>query len=315
MRVLFVWPAVFLLVLIASGCVLGRLPSKIDSFEGTAPVKITLWAQETKDPRQTVLQEMIRNFNTTNEHIQIVPYFYETEAYKNKLRVAMVSGKMPDVFYYWAGAGFKQMVESQVVADLSPLLEQHPDLKNQFVPESLQSSSYNGRIYGIPNAISHVLIWYNRHIFESLHLKPPANWNELLDTVQTLSAQRIIPIAIAGKERWPLLHWFAYLSQRLGGNEPFQRVLTRDGDFTDPSFVEAGMRFHELVRKKAFPPSFLGMDIIEAEKSFLSGETAMYMQGDWSAGKLLNPNAQRDSIGYFPFPIIGDKGEIGRAHV
>ncbi|MFH5185000.1 ABC transporter substrate-binding protein [Paenibacillus sp. TAB 01] len=316
MRLLLMGWLVAGLMLLTSGCGTYLAPSAVNGGERETapPVKVTLWAQETKDPRQTVLQETIRTFNESHERVQIVPYFYETEAYKNKLRVAMVSGNMPDVFYYWTGEGFKQMVESKVVADLTPLLKQAPELESQFVPEALESSTFDGSIYGLPNAVSHVLFWYNRTLFEAQHLQVPTSWDQLLEIVQTLSSRHITPISVAGKERWPLLHWFAYLSQRLGGEEPFERVLTRDGDFTDPSFVEAGLRFHELVKKKAFPSSFLGMDINEAEKSFLSGQTAMYLQGDWAAGKLLDTVTQRDPIGYFPFPVMkagGNKPETG----
>jgi raffinose/stachyose/melibiose transport system substrate-binding protein len=308
MRIRFVRLLLILMMFLAAGCTSAANPVSQTIPEGPGAVKITLWALETKDPRQTILEESIRTFNQANRQIQIVPYFYETEAYKNKLRVAVVSGNMPDLFYYWTGGSFERMVDSQVVADLTPLLDNNPDFKNQFVPESLQSSAYQNRIYGIPYAVNHVLIWYNRQIFETYELKPPTSWNELLSTVQVLSGRGITPFALAGKERWPLLQWYAYLAHRAGGAEPFQRVLTREGNFTESSFVEAGLRFHELVKKKAFSPAFLGMDIVEAEKSFLSGQTAMYLQGDWAAGKLLNSETQKSNIGYFRFPLVDGKG-------
>lgn len=309
MRIVWVGLVVFLVLLLTAACVSGGAPPEEHRSDGSVPVKITLWSLETKDHRLTILQESIRAFNEANHDIQIVPYYYESEAYKNKLRVAMVSGKMPDLFHYWTGENFKRMVDSGVVGDLSRLLQENPDFKNQFVPEALQSAAYHDRIYGIPYAVNHVLIWYNRHIFESHGLKPPARWEEFLDIVQTLSDQGITPVAVAGKERWPLLHWFAYLSHRSGGEEPFERVMNRKGDFSDPSFVEAGVRFHELVKKKAFPPAFLGMDLADAERMFLESKAAMYMQGDWVAGKLLDHNAPLNDIGYFRFPTIDGKGD------
>ena len=61
--------------------------------------------------------------------------------------------------------------------------------------------------------------------------------------------------------------------------------------------MEAAQRFRNLVDRKAFIPGFLGFDLPAAEDAFLSGQAAMYLQGDWVADKLLNS----DDIGYFHF--------------
>ncbi|MFC5451363.1 ABC transporter substrate-binding protein [Paenibacillus aestuarii] len=308
MRFLCVWLISCLLAVFSAGCMSFR-PSENQALPtATPPVKITIWAQETKDPRQVSLQESIQKFNQAHTDMQIVPFYYESETYKNKLRVAVVSGNMPDLFYFWTGDNFKQLVQSRVAADLNGLLEAHPDYKQQFAQDALQSTSYEGHVYGIPYAVRHVVMWYNKSLFQENGLTPPSTWNELLNIVKVLSNKGITPVAAAGKERWPLLHWFAYLSNRLGGDEPMQRVLKRES-LTDPSFIEAGLRFHELVKKKAFAPSFLGMDVTAAERMFLSGKAAMYLEGDWTAGKLFSYNDYSTDVGYFRFPTVDGKGD------
>ncbi|TBL76614.1 ABC transporter substrate-binding protein [Paenibacillus thalictri] len=276
-----------------------------------APVKITMWNVETLDRRQTILQESIRTFNETHKQMQIVPFFYETEAYKNKLRVAMVSGNMPDLFQYWSGESFKRMVDSHAVADVTDLLEQSRDLKRQYIPEALQSVTYDGRIYGFPHTIQRVVVWYNKAMFAEHGLQPPQSWADLIRIIQVLSQKGITSVSVAGKDRWPLLHWFAYINHRLGGEPAFKKTVSRAGDFSDPAFLEAGLKFRELVKNKAFIPGFLGMDVIMAEKAFLAGEAAMYIQGDWVAGKLMEDEKQKNNIGYFGFPEMpGVAGEM-----
>lgn len=263
------------------------------------PVKITLWSLRTNDNRQTEMERKIEKFNEMQSQIQVVPYFYEIESYKTKLKVAMISGKMPDLFHYWTGESFKYMVDSQIVADLTEYIEADPAFADSFYPGALHSAQYYDRIYGIPYAVTHVLIWYNKSIFAELQLEVPQTWDQLLHIVDVLNENRIYPIAVSGKERWPLLHWYAYLSNRTGGSSPFNRALKGAGDFTDASFVEAAQLFRNLVEKKAFIPGFLGYDLLAAENAFLSGEAAMYLQGDWVADKLLKSG----DIGYFPFPV------------
>ena len=270
-----------------------------------SPVKITFWNVLTNDRRHEILSASIRQFNQSRSDIQIVPYFYETESYKNKLKVAMFSGKMPDLFYYWTGESFKYMVDSQIVADLTEFVENHKDFSIRFRPETLVSSQYYGRIYGVAHSIHHVLIWYNKRLFAEHGLTPPETWDQFLNIVDILKSKGITPIAVSGKERWPLLHWYAYLAHRLGGSSPFDRALKGAGDFTDPSFIRAARLFRELVNKKPFIEGFLGLDLPTAEKAFLSGEAAMYLQGDWGAEKLL----RNGEIGYFRFPTVHGFGE------
>lgn len=268
------------------------------------PVTVTLWAQDSGDQRQAALMDSIERFNASQSAIRIVPYFYKEEQYKAKMRVALVSGKMPDLFYYWFGQSFKYMVDAGRVADLTERIERHPDFRDRFYPEALKRATYNNRIYGVPHSIYHVIVWYNRKIFEEHGLKPPADWEGLMDIVRKLNDRGITPIAVAGKERWPLLNWFAYLSNRIGGSEPFERVVRGEGDFTDPSFIEAGMKLRELAENGAFISGFSGMNVQDVEEVFLSGGAAMYLQGDWSADKLL----ANGDIGYFRFPDLHGKG-------
>ncbi|WP_240415254.1 ABC transporter substrate-binding protein [Paenibacillus periandrae] len=271
----------------------------------TVPVKITFWNQETNDRRQEVVKESIQSFNQTHPHIQIVPYFYEGETYKAKLRVAAISGKMPDLFYYWTGESFKYMVDSQIVADLTDLMQENLAYKKQFYPETLQNSSYYERLYGLPHTTSHVMFWYNKRLFAQFGITPPETWDELILAAENLLSKGISPFSVSGKERWPLLNWYAYLSNRLGGTTSYQHTIKGTGDFTDPSFIEAALLFRELVKKKMFEPGFLGVDRQTAENMLLNGEAAMYLQGDWAAEEMLsNPD-----IGYFRFPTVHGNGD------
>lgn len=295
-----------LLVLLSKGCLSPEPQTpQAELSAPTVPVKITFWNLENNDQRQAVLKESIQSFNQTHTNIQIVPYFYEGETYKSKLKVATISGKMPDLFYYWTGESFKYMVDSQIVADLTDLMEQNPAYKRQFYPEALQNATYYERLYGLPHTTSHVVFWYNKRLFAQLGITPPETWDELMLAAEKLLSKGISPFSVSGKERWPLLNWYAYLSNRLGGTSSYQHTIKGTGDFTDPSFIEAALIFRELVKKKMFVPGFLGLDGPTADNMLLNGEAAMYLQGDWAAEKLLsNPD-----IGYFRFPTVHGKGD------
>lgn len=279
-----------------------------DSNADPNPVKVTLWGLQTNDQRQIAFEESIQVFNQKHADIQIIPYYYENEAYKNKMRVAMISGNMPDIFYYWFGESFTSMIDSQIVTDLTDMLAKNPEFRNQFYPEALEYASHNDRIYGIPHSVQHVQIWYNKTIFLDYNLQPPETWEELINVIKVLKENQISPISVGGKDRWPLLHWFSYLAHRIGGPSPFNLAVEGTGDFRHPSFVQAAVLFRQLIQNDAFIPGFLGLDMPTAEERFLAGESAMYMQGDWIAGKLIHDERQVGNIGYFRFPTVSGRG-------
>lgn len=310
MRKFFLIILLICLAVFSVGCFSSNTPSMPVPDQNTDPnpVKVTLWGLQTNDQRQIAFEESIKAFNQKHADIQIIPYYYENEAYKNKMRVAMVSGNMPDIFYYWFGESFTRMIESNIVVDLTDMLTEKPDFKNQFYPEALQYASYNEQVYGIPHSVQHVQIWYNKTIFAKYNVQPPETWEELINIIKTLKENQISPISVAGKDRWPLLHWFSYLAHRIGGPSPFNLAVEGEGDFTHPSFVQAAVLFRQLIQNDAFIPGFLGLDMTSAEERFLSGDSAMYMQGDWIAGKLIHDKRQENNIGYFQFPTVNGMG-------
>ncbi|MOA01148.1 Multiple sugar-binding protein precursor [compost metagenome] len=144
-------------------------------------------------------------------------------------------------------------------------------------------------------------------------MTPPTTYDELLDVVEKLNAKQITPITIAGKERWPILHWFSYLAQRIGGTEPFDKAKNNEADFTQDSFVRAGEMLRELaIDKKAFVNGFLGLDNAAAESLFMNGKAAMYLQGEWAMEAFLKDEFA-DKVGFIPFPAVN--GGEGNMHI
>jgi raffinose/stachyose/melibiose transport system substrate-binding protein len=156
-------------------------------------------------------------------------------------------------------------------------------------------------------------LWYNKEIFEKYGLETPKTYDELLTVVDKLNANKVIPITVAGKDRWPVLHWYSYLAQRIGGDEPFSKAKNGEADFTDPSFVEAGKKLQELaINKKGFINGFLGLDYAAAESMFVSGKAAMYLQGEWAIQAFVKDKAFSEKVGFVPFPTVeGGKGNSG----
>ena len=68
--------------------------------------------------------------------------------------------------------------------------------------------------------------------------RPPGP--RLLDDVKKLKAANITPIAVGEGDKWPGHFWWVYLAMRMGGKAAFDAAYTRQGNFADQPFVDAG---------------------------------------------------------------------------
>ncbi len=281
--------------------------------ESTTPAAgattLTMWSMETRN--KEIIEKSIKQFNDENPDIQLKAEFFEDEALKMKMKVAITGNQLPDIITYWSGETFETLVSNGMLGDITQQLDADPDFKNDVLNGGLDTFAYDGKNYGIPVLFSGVSLWYNKQIFADNGLTPPATYQELLEVVDKLNDKNIVPITVAGKDRWPVLHWFSYLAQRIGGMEPFEKAKSGETDFTEDTFVQAGTMLRELaVDHKGFVNGFLGLDYAAAESLFTNGKAAMYLQGEWAMNSFLGDDFA-ENVGFVPFPAVeGGKGGL-----
>ena len=170
-------------------------------------------------------------------------------------------------------------------------------------------------MYGIPFDIGMIGFWYNKALFKQAGVStPPTTWGGFLDAVGKLKAKGITPLALAGKEKWPGMYYWAYLAMRTAGADALEKA-NDDKDFTGAEFVQAGEHLKELVDLQPFQKGFLGAAYSSPTGQAAAvgnGKAAMELMGQWApvveadAGKGLG-----DDLGFFPFPAVeGGKGSI-----
>jgi raffinose/stachyose/melibiose transport system substrate-binding protein len=277
------------------------------------PVELKFWSFEPKDEQnRQIFKEIIDNFNNTHPNIKLKPDYFDDEAFKAKMKVALAGNDLPDIFSYWTGDQFKTLVEGNAVGDITSKLNSDSTFKDRILQAGLDAYTYNGKNYAIPLQLNAVLLWYNKDILQQNNITPPKTWDELVAAVDKLNASNITPIAVAGKDRWPLLHWFSYLQERVGGDETFDAANQKD-DFTGESFVKAGEMLNDFaIKHKAFENGFLGIDYGAAESMFTNGKSAFYQQGDWAVSSFTKSPEFMKKVGFVPFPTVsGGKGDLG----
>ncbi|MFI8241783.1 extracellular solute-binding protein [Streptomyces sp. NPDC085866] len=285
-----------------------------DSEGGSSSGTTTIewWNISTTEPTKTVWAGLAKQFEAKNPKVKVKIVQLENDAYKSKMTALTASGKLPDIFHTWGGGVLKQQVDAGLVEELGDRTKPWAD---GLLPVAKQPYLLDNKLYGIPFDIGMIGFWYNKALFEQAGISaPPTTWSGFLDAVRKLKAKGITPLALAGKEKWPGMYYWAYLAMRTAGVDALQKAGDAK-DFTGAGFVEAGQHLKDLVQLQPFQKGFLGAAYSTPSGQAATvgnGKAAMELMGQWApvveadAGKGLGTN-----LGFFPFPEVeGGKGAI-----
>lgn len=268
------------------------------------------WNIQTTEPSKSVWPERAKAFEAEHPDVRIKLVTMENDAYKSKMTALTSSGKLPDIYHTWGGGVLQQQIDAGLVEDLTPSVQPWSDT---LLAASLKPYQIDGKTYAVPFEIGAVGFWYNKALFAEAGVKaPPATWDDYLDVVKELNSAGITPIALAGKEKWPGMYYWAYLSMRIAGVDGMRKAADAK-DFTGDDFVKAGEHLKELVALRPFQKGHLGAaySAPNGEAAAMgNGKAAMELMGQWA------PVAQADAgkgigkdLGFFPFPAVtGGKG-------
>lgn len=285
-------------------------PGRAPVPAGPPPVEVSLWHAPRGAYVHGALVALAGEYSREHPGVRVTVEAYEGEAYKTRIKTATAGGNLPDIFEVYGGGNFiRPMVEAGRLADLSPLYWDS-DYRSHFNVSALDAYRFNGKLYGVPREKAVAVVWYNKELFAAHGLTPPSNMGEFARIVGVFARSGVTPVAVAGRERWPVALWYWYLVDRIGGPSPFVRFVAGQEPFTGPAFVQAGHLLSSLFPTGAFPVGFLGVDYARAERQFVTGQAAMYLMGSWAAGNLAPLG---DRVGWFPFPAVtGGQGEPRR---
>lgn len=273
------------------------------------------WLHVEVNPAQVAIwNEAARAFEAGHPDTRVQVQYLENEAYKAKLTTLLQSSDKPAMFYSWGGGVLRAQVQAGVIEDLTDRLRGYVDT---LTPTAVSAFTVDGRIYGVPQAVSEVGFFYNKALFAKAGIEGDRikTWDDLLGAVKTLRAAGITPLTAGGADKWPLAFFYSYLALRQGGREAFEAAMRgENGGFAGSDFVEAGQYFRQLADLKPFQNGFLGMRHLPAIGQFADGKAAMTLaisvvynqQRAVAADKKGLPD---DQIGWFPFPTVpGGKG-------
>lgn len=272
--------------------------------------KITLtfrhfWVNEHDKPVAAIFEDVIRSFEEKHPHIKIdFEGIDQTFHREQKLKSEMVTGNPPDIFSLFGGAEIEPYVNAKRLLDLRPFL-QADQLEQEFKDLSLWT--FSDGVYGLPFEGFAEPIYYNKEIFQQLQLQPPETWEDTLRTIQVLKENGYIPFALGNDERWPAAIYYHYFLHRQGGVERINGIVSGTDSFLNPEYLLATELFLQFADTLPFTDAMNAKSKEFAEKQFMEGQAAMYMNGSWVINVLqgeLSPPGFKNQVGIINFPIF-----------
>jgi len=283
---------------------------------GAAAADTTVkWLHIEVNPAQVkIWEEVARSYESAHPGVKIEMQFLENEAYKAKLPTILQSKDRPNIIYSWAGGVLKAQIEAGVLQDITDQVKGYAD---SLTPAALAAFTSNGRVYGLPTALSQVGFLCNSELMAKAKVDPASikTWDDLLAAVKTLKAAGVTPIVVGGADKWPLHFYWTHLAVRIGGKPAFEAALRgENGGFAGETFQKSGVLFKQLVDLQPFQNGFLDFKNPQAVGYFGDGKAAMtlaistvyHLQRALAADKV---GLSEDKICWFDFPVVpGGKG-------
>lgn len=284
-------------------------------FEAAAQTKITLKMGDNLPDRTNtwgaIVEQINTEFKAAHPGVEIVTESYPDQPYQQKIKIYATAKQLPDVFKFWSvTALLKPLIDGGFVAPL----DRADFEKLGYLEGALDSSTYGGKLYGIPVSTDFWVIYYNKKLFKAAGVdRVPGTLDELIALVPRFKARGIIPMTTDGKNAWPLSVTFDQLAWRISGDRTLPRqALERKVKFTDPVFVQAARELQRMATSGLFPEDLMVSDYGAARNLFGQGKAAMYLMGSWELGLGADKAFSADfraSVDVFKFPTVtGGKG-------
>jgi ABC-type glycerol-3-phosphate transport system substrate-binding protein len=216
--------------------------------------------------------------------------FYQTQR---------IAGTAPDIIDV-QGMLWAEYAADGGLVDLTPYLEQHPEIKERYNADGLTLWQYDGKQYMLPYYFSKTLMVYNKQLFNEVGIDgPPQDFDELLADAQQ--------IADSGEGRSGFItlnfDWLYWALFAMNDIELLNDDMT-EAAFNTPEAVEVVTKLAEATQSGAINNISWTGRWVEPNNAFATGDIGMY-QGHgaalfWIMGQADWANA--DTLGVVEWP-------------
>ena len=203
---------------------------------------------------------------------------YSTEQIKDKLRIALASNELPDIFLVWGGKYPDYLFDAGACIPVQDYL----DTADVEFKESYIQPYKDGNNYIIPCLVeAYAVTFCNNELLDKMELEIPETWDELLAFVEKVNAYNTVhgtdyaALELGAKDSWLGELLYCMIVNRMDPYA-FDRLERGEAEFSDEIFVEAAQRVRQLVEMGAFPGDYMETGEVEAVENFIHQEAVLF---------------------------------------
>jgi raffinose/stachyose/melibiose transport system substrate-binding protein len=285
--------------------------------EGEAVIKI-LHIQSSPEIR-AIWQKAAEQYESGHPGVKVQFDYLENEAFKAKLPSLLQSQDRPSAFHSWGGGVMYEQVNAGVCQDITKAASEG-GFKDTFYPAAVQNFAVAGKLYGLPNDVGPIILWYNKDLCQKAGVDPRKiqYWDDFVEAVKKCQVAGIIPAAVGGKDKWPLHLYTAILMMRILGKDGMEALYQdKNGGFVNPDIIKAFTLFQNFAAFQPFQKGYLANTYSEAGGIFHDGKAAFHLMGSWDlvygrANAANKKGLPDEKLGWIFFPEV--KGGKGKAN-
>jgi raffinose/stachyose/melibiose transport system substrate-binding protein len=258
-------------------------------FNANTTAELSMWfiADLVDEPMFVIYKKAIDEMKKDFPNITINWETYTTETYKSKIKTAIANNEVPDIFYCWSGSFLGDFVNTGKIYCLDDVLDKY--IGNGLSEAMLDSSTFNGKHYGIPTAMNYVTLFANLDMLSKVgydHI--PSNKEQLFDCCDKLLSKGYIPFGCSFKENWCITAYLEPIIENTIGAEELYDVFRNEKTWNNDGIIQAIDTFQQMINRGYFDRDAFSLSNEETKANFMAGKYAFYQNGSWNCSDFSN---------------------------
>lgn len=269
------------------------------AIAGQAPVSITMFHHFIpEESRGALFRQLVAEFNDTHagQFRVDLSFFADWMPLQQKIRTMVAAGDPPDLFYYNFNPNDLAMQRSGKLLDFGPYMD--AQWRSRFFDRDLASLTVDGHLVSIPFGAGPVFIYYNKKLFRRAGMEGvPATWDEFFAVAQKLKGMGVAAVSLfTSDDAWHATNFLSAFAAGMAGEEAYSKPGAMNA-----AVMEEAARL--LARLFAYTtPDAVGGKWAVSVQNFLTGRTAMLLDGPWVIGMIESEMEDPDEVGVAHLP-------------
>lgn len=227
---------------------------------------VTVWYYWEAEKHQEALNELIQNFNDSQEDITVEAKYVPFADFKKQLSIGASADELPDLVIL-DNPDHAAYAAMGIFADITGKFD-----VSTYYDGPVNSCTVDGKLYGVPFGSNNLLLYYNEDMLKEANQEVPTTWDELLEVAKAVTTD-----TVSG---------FAHSSlQNEEGTFNFLPWVWSTGASSYEINSEGGIKaltlIQDLVESGAMTKEAINWTQGDTMNQFISGNLAMMINGTW----------------------------------